>query len=543
VQVLGDPSRRWLNRPENAEIWPASEAQARALDCDGDIVLLGGAAGSLKTSTMLVDAIQERDFPTMRSYFFRRTYQELEGGDGAIDQSYRLFSQTGATYNASTHTWRWPSGAEFYFRHAQYEKNVYPYQGHAMSFLAIDESTHWPEKMVRYLITRNRSTDPNIRVRVRLGTNPGNVGHKWHQKLFLGGVCPHCEPEKAPPQWRWSDEGLRWDGQWPSDGQKLEIEVGGRKVGLSIAYILSSVRDHQMYSVEYQARLKMQSAATAKALLEGCWKIFEGQYFDVWEPNRVGRPMVVPRRSLGEEWWWPRWISSDYGFTISIAAAHLFIHMPQSKEWPRGRVVIADEFGCQETAAEFARQVLKRWVLGDDGKPIEQRWMPWYLSPDAFRETGVGFTLAGQMNEELQKFGMGFLRADNDRVGGAMKMYTGFESGELIVCEECPKTIEAFESRVHDPDKENDVLKVSGEDLDDYYDSARYGAKSWETARKVGIPRDVQIAEMLGDLPKTDPLAAMHKYSQFLEKEKEQTSPVYGGSARARLLNATKHKR
>lgn len=491
---------------------------------------------------MLMDLIQERDYPTMRSYFFRRTYKELEGGDGAIDQSYRLFSQTGAVYNQGSHTWRWPgSGAEFYFRHAQHEKDVYPYQGHAMSALAIDESTHWPEKMIRYLITRNRSTDPDIKVRVRLGTNPGNVGHKWHQKLFLGGCCPHCEPQNAAPQWQWNGSGLRWDGAWPSDGQKLEIEINGQKVRLSIACILSSVRDHQMYSNEYQARLKMQSAATAKALLEGCWKIFEGQYFDVWEPNRDGKPMVMPRRELNEQWWWPRWVGSDYGFTISIGAAHLLVHIPQTSEFPKGRIAVVEEFGCQETASNFARLLLKQWVLGTDGKPIEQRWMPWYLSPDSFRETGVGFTLAGQMNAELEKFGMHFNRADNDRVGGAMKMYTGFDSGELIVCSECPKTIEAIESRVHDPDKENDVLKISGEDLDDYYDSVRYAVKSWETARAVKIPRDVQVAEVLGDLPMTNPTAAIYKYSQFLEKEKAQNgSATYGGSARRRMEEAVR---
>jgi Terminase large subunit, T4likevirus-type, N-terminal len=541
VQVLPDPARRWLTRPENAEVWPASEAQARALDCPADILLLGGAAGSLKTSTMLIDAIQERDYPTMRSYFFRRTYAELEGGDGAIDQSLRLFPQTGATYNASTHTWKWPSGAEFYFRHAQHEKNVYPYQGHAMSFLGIDESTHWPEKMVRYLITRNRSTDPDVKVRVRLGTNPGNVGHKWHQKLFLGGVCPHCEGDRAPAQWTWnSTAGLHWDSRWPSDGQPLSIEIAGHLVALSTAYILSSVRDHQMYKPEYQARLKMQSPTTAKALLEGCWKIFEGQYFDVWEPNRIGRPMVIPRRELGEEWWWPRWVGSDYGFTISIGAAHLAVHVPQSTEWPRGRIAIVDEFGAQETAANFAKELIKRWVLGSDGRPIEQRWMPWYLSPDSFREIGIGFTLAAQMNAELQKHGLQFGRADNDRIGGAMKMYSGFETGELVICQECTKTIEAIESRIHDPDKENDVKKITGEDLDDYYDSARYTYKSWETARAVAIPRDVQIAEMLGDLPKTDPTAAMHKYSQFVERERQQGTAVYGGSARQRIIDAAK---
>jgi hypothetical protein len=247
---------------------------------------------------------------------------------------------------------------------------------------------------------------------------------------------------------------------------------------------------------------------------------------------------------LKEEWWWPRWVSSDYGFTISIGAAHLFLHIPQSAEWPRGRVVIADEVGMQETAGNFARELLERWVLGTDGKPIEQRWMPWYLSPDSFREIGIGFTLAAQMNTELQKYGVQFARADNDRVGGAMKMYTGFESGELIVCEECKKTIEAIESRVHDPEKENDVFKVPGDELDDYYDSARYGAKSWETARPVKIPRDVQVAEALGDTPQTDPTRAMALYSQFVEREKEKSSgAMYGGSARQRMEQARNRRR
>jgi hypothetical protein len=511
--------------------------------------MLGGAAGSLKTSTMLVDLIQERDYPTMRSYFFRRTYSELEGGDGAIDQSHHVFSNTGATYNASSHTWVWPSGAEFYFRHAQHEKDIYKYQGHAMSALAIDESTHWPEKMVRYLVTRNRSTDPDITVRVRLGTNPGNIGHKWHQKLFMGGVCPHCEPKKAPPQGE-----MRYDGRWPSDDKSLEVTLdNGEVVRLSISYILSSVRDHQMYPAAYQARLKMQSAATAKALLEGCWKIFEGQFFDVWEPQRGIRegmswqeimdlppgmgPMVIPRKYIGEQWWWPRWASSDYGFSISITAGHLLVHMPQSREWPRGRVFVIDELGCQETAANFGELLLKRWVLGDDNEPIEYRWMPWYLSPDAFRETGTPFTLAGQINASLLKYGRSFLKADNDRQGGAMKLYTGLESGELVICEECKQTVEAVESRIHDDKNENDYKKVPGDPLDDYIESLRYGYKSYQTVQSVNSPVNIRIAERLEKEFLQDPTSAMHRVAKIQEEERKKDQPTfYGGSARKRMM-------
>src|SRR5207248_1375459 len=113
--------------------------------------------------------------------------------------------------------------------HCQHEKDVHPYQSQAMSWLGIDESTHWTEKMIRYLITRVRSTSGRLNVRIRLGTNPGGAGHKFHKNLFFKGICPHCHPELAPPP-----RIKRYDGQW-SDGVKIDA---------SIAYILSSIRDH-----------------------------------------------------------------------------------------------------------------------------------------------------------------------------------------------------------------------------------------------------------------------------------------------------------
>jgi hypothetical protein len=34
-------------------------------------------------------------------------------------------------------------------------------------------------------------------------------------------------------------------------------------------------------------------------------------------------------------------------------------------------------------------------------------------------------------------------------------------SGELVICEDtCPKLVSAIPSRIHDPDKEDDILKA-----------------------------------------------------------------------------------
>src|ERR1700690_1430873 len=108
IQVLPDPVRRWL---------PATFAQKAALDNEADLLLFGGAAGSLKTATALVSLIQERDFSRMKSYFFRRSFPAMEG---AMSNAHELFPQTGARsvdrVHGLTRTWEWPSRASFRFR-------------------------------------------------------------------------------------------------------------------------------------------------------------------------------------------------------------------------------------------------------------------------------------------------------------------------------------------------------------------------------------------------------------------------------------------
>lgn len=481
IEVLPDPVRRWL---------PATQAQRDALDSDADILLLGGAAGSLKTSTMLVDLIQERDWPKMRSYFFRRTYKELEGGDSAIDQSLQLFPQTGATYNASSHTWTWPSGAQFFFRHCQHKKDVYQYQGHAISAGAIDESTHWEEAEARYLLSRNRSTDPNMKTRWRLGTNPGNVGNDWHMRLFfpdvrgypqeIVGVCPHCTPQVAPRQGI-----LRWDARWPSDGKELSDKELGTEI--SVSYILSSIRDHALYKAEYIAKLKHQTENVAKALLEGCWKTFEGQYFNIWDYER----MTFENTEVANIWYLPRWVGCDYGFSISAPAAHLAAQTLPSIDHPYGQVLILDEIGGHDTRDKtsegFAKAIADKWVTQEDSQGrksmAERRWQPWYLSPDAFADRGGQFTLAGQMNKVLDPYGLYFQKARDDRAGGWMKMYNALRDGHLVISKKCKKTITAIQSRICDPDKENDIKKVGGDELDDFADSCLVGGTLVTTCR------------------------------------------------------------
>jgi hypothetical protein len=54
-------------------------------------------------------------------------------------------------------------------------------------------------------------------------------------------------------------------------------------------------------------------------LLEGCWRAFEGQYFNNWEPNRPGKPMVIARQLIQDDQWWTFWTGTDYGFPRASA--------------------------------------------------------------------------------------------------------------------------------------------------------------------------------------------------------------------------------
>jgi hypothetical protein len=542
VQVLPDPALRWLGAEyakdcirQGRKWYPATQAQFDALNNPADILLLGGAAGSLKTSTLLVDLIQERHYPKARSYFFRRTYRELEGADGAIDQAYRLFSQMGATYNAGNHTWKFASGFEFYFRHAQHEKDVYSYQGHGISAIAIDESTHWPMSMIRYLVTRNRSTDKGLKVRFRLGSNPGNVGHKDHQKMFFNGVCPHCEPHNAPPQ-----NTLRWDAKW-HDGVPLTDPDG---YAISIAYILSYVREHDLLGARYIAALKMQSPATAKALLEGCWRIFEGQYYDVWDHSR----MTVALQTIPVEWWWPHWTGTDYGFSGSAAASGEFTRSPEGviyllNEYPSGDV----QGARREDARRFAQNHYKRLIEWKKDSIYEQpkRVDAMYLGRDSWAERGADHSLAQLMNEELEPHELEFTPVSDDRAGGAQLTYIKLANDEFKIARNCRNTIESLESRLHDEKEPMKVKKDPGSHLCDYHDMVLHGLYGYlESERKPDNERVKERMKKIIESTRGEHNEEMGLTSAILQhakikKEEEaadsEEQTYVGGSIRRRL--------
>lgn len=488
---------------------PRSIAQEALLDSIGvvDFALFGGAAGSTKTESLLVDASQEYTNPNLHSLVIRKTFKEIE-----LDiepKSHKLYSQMGATYNQSKRRWEWPWGSAIQFGYLESEKDIYRYYGSEFSCMEFDESTFHVEQVVRHLMTmRLRSKDPSLKLRVRLGTNPGNVGGEWHKSIFMGPHCTHCmitDESKLP--WK-----IYNDAKWPSD---MEPIVGSDSNSMSTIFIPGRLTDHNLL-IGYEQRLKGLPERLRKALLEGCWESWEGQYYTCWDPRQHCIKWESSDKDVGlrhfAKWWWTYWVSCDYGFGSSRTSAHLHCKSPE------GKTYTIDEILLQHIdAPDTALYIKNRWADLVDSEGNKRKIAAWFLSPDAFRATGLrgqgGHTIGDQMLEASK---LPWEMASNDRIGGSMLMYSMLQSNKWAICSDtCSNLVKAIPSRVHDPDRQEDVLKVKGDPLDDIWDDARYGLYSFaQSPRK---PKEILIAEAI---TATDPFAAHMQWLQARSKFK-----------------------
>ncbi len=160
-----------------------------------DIVFYGGAVGGGKSEYAIVEAVCLcLLYPGSKVAIFRRSLtqleQELEGRimllTWADDKNLRgpngkLFCK----YNSRRHVFKFWNNSELHLCFCNHEKDVYKYQSFQIIGLFIDESSHFTEFMVKYLITRVRSPVPGVPRIIRLTSNPGNVGHGWHKRWFI----------------------------------------------------------------------------------------------------------------------------------------------------------------------------------------------------------------------------------------------------------------------------------------------------------------------------------------------------------------------
>ena len=273
--AAADPAKRFLTYAPFAKQCDFHKSPAKYR-------LFGGAAGPGKSMALLMEAVvQANDNMGSNTLLLRRTFPELE-------QSLLLYfrkeipRELYASFNDSKHVVTWLNGSTTRFGYCAAENDVYQYQGAEFLFIGIDELTLFTLRQWQFLTSRNRCPIAKTFPNMAGATNPGNIGHAWVKALWI---------DKQPAAGMENPE--CYD---PSDYD----------------FISARVHDNPIYAADqnYLKTLAALPSHLRRALLDGDWEVFAGQYFDNFDVTRhISRAETIDWKP-----WWPRWISIDWGF-------------------------------------------------------------------------------------------------------------------------------------------------------------------------------------------------------------------------------------
>lgn len=422
-------------------------------------LLFGGAAGPGKSFLLRTSAIRWCEaVPGLQIYLFRRTFQDLRdnhlrGPTSFFNLLASKLASGSVKYNKQDNEFVFVStGARIKMCHCQHEDDVQNYQGAEIHILMIDELTHFTEYQYRFLRSRVRCIGLKVPdefkaylPRIECGSNPGSIGHAWVKRAFI-----HTPMEiwKTP-----KDEG-----------------------GLLRQFIPAKLQDNPQLLLDdpnYSDRLDgLGSKELVRAMKEGDWDIFAGQYFSDWRREIHVLPADYPI-----EPWWHRFGGYDHGHN------HPYV------------------FGAY--ASDGDGNVIKYAEAGDRGRKPDQIFEEIIgVCPDAKNLTiyaGHDLWVKGrdgspEIVERFQALGLRMVKANIDRITGAdqLRNYLDWRIDEesniikrpkFYVKANCWRTIMQLPAMIVDEKRPEDVLKVdaTSNDIwagDDAYDETRYAMMS-----------------------------------------------------------------
>ena len=434
----------WRPQPRQAAFMARSEYEA----------LYGGAAGGGKSDALVIEALRQVHIPWYKALILRKTFPQLrELIDKTLNYYPRVYPK--AKYNGSSHTWRFPSGAQIIFGSLNRPQDKIQYQGQAYDFIAFDELTHFTQEEYEYLKSRNRPNGPGTRVYMRATANPGGVGHGWVKDRFITAGAPMTT--------------IREEASWVDpEGQTHTGEQ-------SRIFVPSSVFDNQILMQNdpmYVQRLASMPEAERNALLYGDWDSFTGQVFTEWRndpahyQDRIGTHVIDPF-AVPESW--SIWCGLDWGYARPFSVGWYAV------DHERRMYAIREYYGCTGTPnqgvklepGEVARRI--RQIEADDpnlrGKRIHRIGDPAIWMSDGTESIG------DLMSRERVHFDKG----DHARISGKMQLHHRLAMADgipmLYVFSTCKHFIRTVPALVYD---ETDVEDINTEGEDHIYDQCRY---------------------------------------------------------------------
>ncbi len=182
INIAVEEKRSQVENP-TIQLKPQSGKQEQFYNCDADIAFFGGAAGSGKSSVLLIDFAKPEylENPDYGCVIFRRTCPQITNQGGLWDESSKFYAGLNGKPKLDNLSWKFESGATVRFAHLQHEKNIYDWQGSQIARIGWDELTHFTEEMFFYLLSRNR-TMSGVPPQIRATMNPD--AESWVAKLI-----------------------------------------------------------------------------------------------------------------------------------------------------------------------------------------------------------------------------------------------------------------------------------------------------------------------------------------------------------------------
>lgn len=158
--------------------------------------LFGGAGGPGKSVALLMAALQYVRTKGYASLIIRRTFADLSMPSALMDVASSWLSSTDARWSEVEKTWHFPihnpipdlaGESTLTFGYLDNLRDLDRYQSAAFQFVGFDELTQFPERFYTYMFSRTRRLQgADIPIRIRAASNPGNIGHDWVKRRFMG---------------------------------------------------------------------------------------------------------------------------------------------------------------------------------------------------------------------------------------------------------------------------------------------------------------------------------------------------------------------
>ena len=300
------------------------------------------------------------------------------------------------------------------FGYLDSDKAVTNYQSVEYDCIRFDEATHFSQYQYEYLGSRLRGANPYPKQR-KSSTNPGGEGHQYFKTRFI---------DPAPPN--------------------TEFTAPNGKTRL---FIPSRVQDNKFLMAadpDYVKRLEELPEEQRKALLDGSWDLYEGQFFQEFtRSTHVCEPFPIPEH-------WRIYFTMDYGLDM-LAAYWIALDDHDRgyvlREVYEPNLIISD-------AAKLIKSVTK-----EIGHEVYAHLAP----PDLWnRRQETGRSVADIFAEN----GIRLTKSNNDRIDGWMSMKEwlapfqdeqGIMVAKLRFFPGCVNAIRCIPAVQHSETKPNDI--------------------------------------------------------------------------------------